>query len=640
MKQLSTMTYRDPHAPEIQNPIDARSGIPHMPAGWAVRGVAALRYALAVGACLLLGVCAYRYVLAASIDQQEAAGARRLEFFALSLEALLGRNEALPTLIAMDEKLGALLDADRPFTRLAADLYLESVARAAGISAVYLLNDKGLTLAASNWRQPVSFVGQNYSFRPYFQDASGGRLGRFYGIGATSGEAGYFLAAGLNASGGKYGVVVVKVALESFEEAMTQSGETVFVADREGVILLSSVPAWKYRVLNPLSTETRRRLEKTQQYGEHALLPLANPSKIGTDVIGTNSLRADANLRTTTVSKPVAALGWHMVMSIDETPSRRSAVVAGAAWSLAAALLIGLVMYADLSRRRRHDRVEAQRALGVAHEQLEERIKLRTADLTDAKAALELKVAQLKQTEDILRRTTDGAVQAGKLAVLGQMSAGMSHELNQPLAALHTHSDNAIHLLRHGRSDEARENLEFISQLAARMGGIVRQLKAFARNDPTITGAVDVGQAIGHALMILESQRKETGAVIVIEPVGLNMFVRSDAVRLEQVLVNLIRNGLDEVAGKADAAVFVSTSCEGGSVAIRIRDSGPGIAAEVVPHLFEPFFTTKPVGLGLGLGLTLSRTIVEGFGGTLEGANVAGGGAEFCITLAAAPSPN
>lgn len=640
MKQPSTMTNQDPNTPEIQNLIDGRSGIPHARAGWTAPGRRALRYALAVAACLLLGVFAYRYVLTANIDRQEKAGARRLEFFALSLEGLLGRNEALPTLIAMDEKLGALLDADRPATRRAADRYLESVALAAGISAVYLMNDKGLTLAASNWRQPVSFVGQDYSFRPYFQDATGGRLGRFYGIGATSGEAGYFLAAALRGPGGKYGVVAVKVALESFEEAMTQSGETVFVADREGVILLSSVPAWKYRVLDPLSPQTRQRLEKTKQYGEHALLPLANPPEIGIDVTGASSLRVDANFRKTTVSKPVGALGWHMVMSIDETLSRRSAVVVGAAWSLAAALLIGLVMYADLSRRRRHDRVEAQRALGIAHEQLEERIRLRTADLTNAKAALEHKVAQLKQTEDILRRTTDGAVQAGKLAVLGQMSAGMSHELNQPLAALRTHSDNAIHLLQHGRSDEARENLEFISQLAARMGGIVRQLKAFARNDPTIAGAVDVGQAIGHALMILESQRKETGAIIVIEPVGLNMFVRSDAVRLEQVLVNLIRNGLDEVAGKVDAAVFVSTSCEGGSVAIRIRDSGPGIAAEVVPHLFEPFFTTKPVGLGLGLGLTLSRTIVEGFGGTLEGANVAGGGAEFCITLAAAPSPN
>lgn len=634
MKQPFTTATHGPERLDFQNPDGDRSGNPRRPAGMAAGAAAALRYASALGACLLLGVVAYRHVLATNIDQQEKAGARRLEFFALSLEALLGRNEALPTLIAMDEKLGALLDADRPVTRRAADLYLESVARAAGISAVYLMNDAGLTLAASNWRQPVSFVGQNYSFRPYFQEATGGHLGRFYGIGATSGEAGYFLAAGLNAPGGKYGVVAVKVALDSFEEAMAQSGETVFVADREGVILLSSVPAWKYRVLHPLSPETRQRLEKARQYGGHALLPLANSSMVGIDVSGSGSMA------TATVSKPVGTLGWQMVMSIDETLSRRGAAVAGAAWSLGAALLIGLVLYADLSRRRRLERVEAQRTLGVAHEQLEARIESRTADLTDANAALEHKVAQLKQTEDILRRTTDRAVQAGKLAVLGQMSAGMSHELNQPLAALHTHSDNAIQLLQHGRTDEARENLEFISQLAARMGGIVRQLKAFARNEPTITGAVDVDRAIGHALMILESRRKETGARIVTEPVAPDVFVRSDAVRLEQVLVNLIRNGLDEVADKPDATVFVSALREGGSVAIRIRDSGPGIAAEVAPRLFEPFFTTKPVGLGLGLGLALSRTIVEGFGGTLEGANVVGGGAEFCITLAATPRPD
>ena len=567
------------------------------------------RYAAAVLICIAIGIAAQRSFLAVQLDAQRDAARHRLEFFAKSLEALLERNEALPSLLALEGKLGSLLDADTPAARDAASRHLEAVARIAQVGAAYLMNDKGLTLAASNWNQPQSFVGHSYAFRPYFEEAAAGRVGRFYGVGVTTGEPGYFLASGLRTLSGARGVIAVKLSLVDFENAMRDSGEAVLLADRDGVVFLSAVPQWKYRVLEPLGQPARERLNRTLQYGNQALLPLVMPAR--------HALSAQA----------LGSLGWRMLLLSDETQPRRAALAVGAAAALAAALALGLVMHMDLRRRRRNERLAADARLREVHATLEQRIAARTAEL-------EHKVVALKRTEAILRETRDSAVQAGKLAVLGQLSAGMSHELNQPLAALHTLSDNAIKLLGQQRVAETQENLALISQLAARMGRIVTQLKAFARKDAAaVLGPVSVAQAIEHALIIVEPRRAELRARIAVEPVAQGLQVRGDATRLEQVLVNLLRNGLDEVAGHEPRELQVSATVGADEVAIRIRDFGRGITPDVLPHLFEPFYTTKPVGQGLGLGLALSLTIVESFGGRLEARNADGGGAEFSVWL-------
>jgi two-component system C4-dicarboxylate transport sensor histidine kinase DctB len=567
----------------------------------------ALRYGAALLSCLAIGAAAYHATLTVQLDTQRQAAARRLEFFAQSLQALLERNEALPGLLALDGKLGALLDAPTPTNLDAANRHLHAVASISQVSATYLMNDEGLTLAASNWDQPVSFVGRGYAFRPYFQEAAAEGIGRFYGVGVTTGEPGYFLASGLRSAAGARGVIAVKLSLDGFENAMRQSGEAVLVADRDGVVFLSALPQWKYRVLEPLGEAARERIGRTQQYGDRALRPLAVADRYAT-------------------SQPVGKLGWRMVLLSDPREAQRTALAVGAAAALAAAFAIGVVMHMELTRRRRADRVAAEARLLEVHESLEKRIVERTGEL-------EHKVAALKRTEAILRETRDSAVQAGKLAVLGQMSAGMSHELNQPLAALHTLSDNAIKLLEHERVVETKENLALISQLAARMGRIVMQLKAFARKDPAVLGPVSVVQAIEHALMIVEPRRAELQAQITVEAVAATLLVHADATRLEQVLVNLLRNGLDEIAQCERRELQVCAFDADRQVAIRVRDFGRGIAPEVLPRLFEPFYTTKPIGQGLGLGLALSLTIVETFGGRLEASNADGGGAEFTVWL-------
>lgn len=596
----------------------------------------ALFAGLAVLACLLAGWAVYRLFLGAYLDGERRSAAQRLEFYAVSLEASLDRYEALPWLLALERDLAGLLEqpAD-PARRKAANHYLETVQGDAAIAAAYLIDLKGETLAASNWYLPRSFVGQNYAYRPYFREAINGRLGRFYGVGATTGEAGYFLAAPLRLRERIAGAVTIKVSLDAFEQALARSGERVLLADADGVVFLASRPEWRYHTLAPLDAAARARLAEARQYADHPLAPLiAGEDLAGAAALVRLTLPQQHAERLFLQSRNVGRHGWRLVLLASPDEAERAARGAGVAAGFAAAFLIAITVYYRLRRRRHAELLAADKALRAAHAELEQRIAERTADLS-------AKLDALQRTEAILRETRDDAVQAGKLAVLGQMAAGISHELNQPLAALHTLSDNAAALIGLGRVDEARENLELISQTIGRTGRIITQLKAFARKGTAEKAPVAVREAIEHALLIVEPRRREigkNGARIEIQPVADGLCVLAETVRIEQVLVNLLRNGLDAMsATNADAPLLMVSAgfadAERRRVRIAVRDHGPGIPETVLPHLFEPFYTTKPVGEGLGLGLAISLAIVEGFGGQLEARNAEGGGAEFAVLL-------
>jgi len=584
---------------------------------WLLTGAAAL-------ACLLVGLLAYRLLLGNYLGHERQMASQRLDAFALSLEATLERHESLPGLLALEPSLVALLrDPHNPQRIAAANAYLEAAQQGAAVAATYLLDADGLTLAASNWRQPHSFVGHNYAFRPYFSDAVAQGLGRFYGVGVTTGEPGYFLAAPVRDNGRVLGVVVLKVGLEAMEQAMAGAGDTLLLADAEGVVFLSSARQLRYRTLAPLPTAVGERLAATRQYGKQRLQPLADrPLQLDQAQPQRLALADDAAREVLPVSRPVGQFGWRVVQlgSLDEA---RGAAFSGAlAVALAAAFALGVAAHLRHRQRRREE-------LRRIHGELEQRIAERTADLT-------AKVAELQRTEAILHETRDAAVQAGKLAVLGQLSAGISHELNQPLAALQTFADNASALLARGRYDEVGENLQMIGELIGRTGRIVRQLKTFARKEAATPQPVAVAAAIEHALLLVEPRRRDSGAGIEVSQDEPGLCVVAEAGRLEQVLVNLMLNGLDAMHGQAAPRLEIVVARAGDCVRLSVRDHGPGIADEVRNHLFEPFYTTKPAGAGLGLGLAISLAIVESYGGTLRTDNAADGGAVFVLTLPAA----
>ena len=595
-----------------------------------------LRLFAALIVCVLAGWGVGHVYLARQLDQLAQQSSHHVEFYRTSLDSLLSRNESLPRIIALEESLKELLRNPTDERRLeAANNYLLDVKNRAGLNAAFLMDKDGLTLAASNFQSSGSYVGHNYGYRPYFQTTMEGGLGIFYGVGVTTGEPGYFLAAPIeDGSGGTIGAVIVKISLEDFEQALVRNGDPVLLIDANGVVILASVPQFKYHYLVPLEVGLLQQIGLSRQYGNEHLRP-----------IGMNLSLNDGpqHVRVELPGKPVEGylaqsvragrLGWSIVLLSQTRQERQSALLAGVAAGLAVAFVLSLAIFFRLNVKRYNERRQAEAALRQAHASLEKRIAERTADLTATNTSLEEKVAALRTTETILRETRDAAVQTGKLAVLGQMAAGISHEVNQPLTALHTFTDNAVDLLERGDLDDVRENLGLIRQMAARMGRIVGEIKSFTRRPSPEKQAVDVAGVVYQALMLVEARRRQAGALIDTHSVPADLRVMADPQRLEQVLVNLLLNALDAVSESVARQITVSAERRERQVRIAVRDTGPGIPETVLPHLFEPFFTTKAVGQGLGLGLAISRMIATELGGSLDARNHEEGGAEFTVTL-------
>lgn len=288
-------------------------------------------------------------------------------------------------------------------------------------------------------------------------------------------------------------------------------------------------------------------------------------------------------------------------------------------------LLLGLA-YLQLRRRRARERLAAQGELRAAYGSLEARIAERTQEL-------QARVDELHRTERTLRATQDELVQAGKLAVLGQMAASITHEINQPLAALRALNDNARVFLERGMQADAEGNLEAMAQLTQRIAAIVAQLKGFARRDELRVQPVPVAAAFQAAVALVSAEARRQRVTLECPPVPEGLAALGQQVRIEQVLVNLLRNGIDASAEKGGGTVTLRAEVDAEQALLRVSDNGPGLSEDVQARLFEPFFTTKRRGDGLGLGLSISASIANALGGSLQGVNRAQGGAEFTLRL-------
>jgi len=291
----------------------------------------------------------------------------------------------------------------------------------------------------------------------------------------------------------------------------------------------------------------------------------------------------------------------------------------------------------NLQQRLAHQ-AEVEETLRRARSELEIRVEERTVDLKSANQQLQQEVGERKRAEEDLRRAQDELVQAAKMAALGQLSAGITHELNQPLSAIRSFADNAKVLLERARYAEASENLETIAELTERMGQITRQLKTFARKTQDTVLPASLGEAVHHALVIM-SPRAHRDNIQILNSVPHNgLQVMGDPVRLEQVVVNLVSNAIDAITKTDRREVHINTQVHSEFVELTVRDTGSGIAEDSLSHVFDPFFTTKEIGEGLGLGLSISYSIVQKFGGTMRAENHADGGAAFAVRLLRATS--
>jgi len=599
-------------------------------------------WVIACMSLFLVAYGAYSWTEKISISQLRASGLQKLEMYVASLNSTLDKYDYLPKTLELNEDIIRLLMAPGdPKLALPVNQYLEQVNKQAQSTAIYIVDLTGVTRATSNWREKDSFIGDDVSFRPYFQDALKGKPGKFYAVGTTNHEPGYYFAHGIYRNGKMLGVATVKVSIEKLEKTWSQGTDKVLLVDQQGVIFLTSVPAWKYRTLGQSSLDTLDKLSETRQYYEQSLAPLEFVDKRtfrdGSHIISTSGpgmsrpLGSGSSLltRRRVVSQP----DWQFIYLSDLGQATSHARAAAAFSCILFGFFLLLLLYVRQRQHAAAQSVAAKEALQHAYDHLEEMVAERTSELHQTAHNLSLEIDERRHAEQQLHKTQNELIQAGKMAVLGQMSASITHELNQPLTALRTMSDNALILLERGRAKEAKDNLAIISQIVERMGSITGQLKVFARKSTTRLSKVSIRHAIKNALFLVDRRLQLENVTFEQHLPDEDVFALCESNRLEQVLVNLFNNALDSMADSALRRLTVDVLKQKERILIRVHDTGSGISDAVRQHLFEPFFTTKAPGHGLGLGLAISGQIVREFGGTLEAENCFENGAVFTIEL-------
>ncbi|SDU83628.1 two-component sensor histidine kinase AauS [Pseudomonas mucidolens] len=565
-------------------------------------------------------------------------GERQLELHARTVESEISKYTYLPSLLELESSVSKLLAAPDAEHRQTVNDYLEGLNRRSRSRAVYVMDTTGRVQATSNWRDVDSYLGEDLSFRAYFQNAVRGQPGRFYGIGSTSGEPGYYLAHGLEEHGKIIGVAVVKVRLEALEERWQRARLEAFVSDENGIIILSSDPARRLKAVLPLSDETKERLARSLQYywaTLNELEPLARERlNEGTEKLtfpANSEVVADDNeVSYLAQTRPLNDTPWNFTLLTPLNDLRQAAINQGILVAVAFALVAFLLIAWNERRKVIATRLAAREALQEANNQLERRIAERTTDLRASNERLKAQIRERRQAEETLRRAQDELVQAGKLAAIGQMSTSIAHELNQPLAALRTLSGNTVRFLERGALDTASANLKTINELIDRMGRITASLRSFARRGDD-QGQASLDKAVDAAFQILAGGLDSLPLTLhrSFPPAHLQI----DQTRLEQILVNLIGNALDAMQAQPAPELWLEGDSIDGKYRLRVRDNGHGIDPEARKHLFEPFFTTKPGEQGLGLGLTLSASLAAATGGNLAVEHPADGGTAFVLSL-------
>ncbi|MCR9772866.1 ATP-binding protein [Vibrio harveyi] len=549
----------------------------------------------------------------------------QLERFSSHIQNKLDKYAHIPHLLSKDEPLvEALLNPENSAQLEITNRYLESVNGVIEAADTYLIDKWGTTIAASNWRKERSFVGRNFAFRPYFKQAITGQRSQYYALGSTSGKRGYYYSYPIVYAGGVIGVVVVKMDLSKIEDNWQQPNSVFVASDPNGIVFMSSRNDWLFKSLQPLEEPTAAEVWASRQYlnttidslgfvGDmslaHTEAKQGYPYNKGTLVVSSLPLE---NLKLTIrVLSPKQSVIWFtmgylLVLTLVFT----------------VLFLVGQLIYHRQQRHRQIERIQQE-----ANQKLEYQVMARTAEL-------QAEIAQRIETEQTLRVTQDELVQAAKLAVLGQMSASISHELNNPLAAIRSFAENGKLFLHKEKYERTEDNLTRISALTDRMANISQQLRSFAKK----TSGNELAQT--HLLPVIASAKELMKPAFKSARVTLNtklieqdVEVQINTIQLEQVLVNLLTNAIEATKGQENKQVHLSIEkdIQAKLVWIYVDDNGTGLGEFTFSQLCEPFLTTKQNGLGLGL--SISQQILAGMNGKLSAQNREQGGARFSICL-------
>lgn len=573
------------------------------------------------GAVLVCGLAMAAYLLAHEAGMDRLAGQLRdrLTLSQRAVESEIERFAYLPQVLGEDNRVLGLLAQPSADRVNQVNAYLTSVAEHAQADVVYLIDRNGLTLAASNWATPSSFVGHNYDFRPYFTDALELGRGAYYAVGVTTGVPGYFLSSRIDGPDGPLGVAVVKVDMSPLERVWAEAGEMTGVADSAGIVFLSGVPNWRYRPLYTLNQTDTSRIQSERRYDGNDVfsrLPLVD----ALETSGLTSVSQEGLPRLAMSTALIAPKGWRLFSALPSAPVRDQAqLVAGVAGLLTlVCLLLGLYGY----QRRQLTRWKLEQNTVLEH---------RVAERT---GALAREVEERKRAEEELRHTQDSLIHAAKLAALGRMSAAIVHEVSQPLSALdNTLAAASLHA-RNQNTEKSTASIQAGRDLLKRMQRTIKNLRTFSSRAKSLPSEpIALEQSITEALDIVAPRARERGVTAVLESVDTAIMAAVNAVRIEQVFINLLINAIDATASMGNSQVSVRLRQSGDMALVEFCDAGPGIPDDIADQITEPFFTTKATGEGLGLGLSISRAILEDYKGTLAFSSAPGGGTCATVSL-------
>lgn len=563
-----------------------------------------------------------------ALAKVEAEAALAADLRVTALRSEIEKQRTLPVVLAQDPDVRDALAHGGAAAIAALDAKFKALAEATRAGVIYLMNDDGLCISASNAGTPLSFVGSDYGFRPYFTRAMAEGGAEHFALGTVSRHPGLYLSRRVDGADGRpLGVIVVKDEFDAIESDWRRLPvpTPTFVTDAQSIVIITSEPAWRFMATAPIATHRKAAIRASLQFGDAPLDTLAF-SGAGGGVARVTLPDTRAPLSVVEAQAHVPTTGWTMHVLAPTAP----AVNLAAAASRSVALLAGVVGLGAgglfLARRTRRQEEKARQA--EARRELEEQVESRTAELKSANAQLKAEMAERRRARIALEALQDELAQATKLAMLGQIAASIAHEVNQPVAAIRVFADNARTFLDQGRADAAGDNLGTIAALTERIGAITRELRAFARKPPREVGPVPVAEAVKGVLGLMGYRLREQNIALALD-IPETLVVRADRGRLEQVLVNLFQNAIEAMAARDDRRLCVTAARAGGAITLTVADNGPGLPPEVMAALFMPFTTTKPHGLGLGL--VICQDILREFGGTLTAGNQ--DGACFTITL-------
>jgi len=535
------------------------------------------------------------------------------------LDGALSRYESIPHVLSTNPMLANVLnDQQNPDKVQELNLYLEEIQHVTEASDIYLIDALGIAIAASNWQQSFSFIGKDYSFRPYYTDAISGNLGRYYAVGTSSDKRGFYFSYPIYQQGGKgiLGAIIVKVNIADIEQQSTSiaiAGQYQFlISDPEDIVFISSIDEWRLKSLTPLTQAKQYALNASKRYAERPIgeLLMKPPYESGSQAMLYQLQTGTDHEQYMDIHQSMAKAGWrvHILAPIKPLLTSLPALML---LSASIYLLLALSILFNAERRRNLHRMQLAQSL------LEQRVEERTQDLQQANN-------QLKDTQDEL-------IQAAKLTVIGSLSASINHELNQPLAALRSYAQNTQTFLARDMQDKALDNIKIIIELTDRLADIVGQFKSFTRKSQGADSATDIGRCIKQALTIVQPAIDKQGVELDVQLPNGNYQVWGDKVRLQQVFVNIMSNAIVAMQQSVKRQLVIRVTSED-KFCISIQDSGPGVRESQMEKIFEPYFTTNERH-GLGLGLSISQRIIESMQGQINVANAEEGGAIFQIIL-------